>query len=144
MLSLLKDLRKAELAHSVSFHSCWMNHVCFAHISSNISRSCHFATISCVLEFQGVKLGSIDADTHALVSPELPPFRRMSAGHSQCVLKVQNLCRSVSDSDGGERQILTALSFAVTTSDILFVRGPSGVGKTLLLRSLALLDPVQV
>lgn len=67
----------------------------------------------------------------------------MHSSEYQCVLKVDNLCRKVRDSEGSERQILAAVSFTVTTGDILFVRGPSGVGKTLLLRSLALLDPVQ-
>ncbi len=55
------------------------------------------------------------------------------------VLEVHNLKRAV-----GDRVILTNLSFTVNRGDILFVRGPSGVGKSLLLRALAYLDPIQV
>lgn len=60
------------------------------------------------------------------------------------ILQVQNLSRSVVDTQGHSLQVISSLSFAVSTGQILFVRGPSGVGKSLLLRSLALLDPVQV
>mmetsp|Transcript_2537 Transcript_2537/g.7620 ORF Transcript_2537/g.7620 Transcript_2537/m.7620 type:complete len:230 (-) Transcript_2537:2825-3514(-) len=59
------------------------------------------------------------------------------------ILQVQNLSRSVVDTQGHSLQVISSLSFAVSTGQILFVRGPSGVGKSLLLRSLALLDPVQ-
>lgn len=55
------------------------------------------------------------------------------------MLRVANLQREVN-----ERIILTNISFTVNKGDILFVRGPSGVGKSLLLRSLAYLDPAQV
>ena len=54
-------------------------------------------------------------------------------------LQVENLQRSV-----GERVIITKLSFGVQEGEVLFVRGPSGVGKSLLLRALACLDPLQV
>ena len=40
--------------------------------------------------------------------------------------------------------IITNLSFRVLQGETLFVRGASGVGKSLLLRCLALLDPLQV
>jgi ABC-type iron transport system FetAB ATPase subunit len=40
----------------------------------------------------------------------------------------------------GGRLIHTGISFTVRTGEILFIRGPSGVGKTLLLRELAYLD----
>ena len=59
-------------------------------------------------------------------------------------LHVQNLSRSVVDGQGHSLQVIASLSFVVAAGQILFVRGPSGVGKTLLLRSVALLDPVQV
>ncbi len=59
-------------------------------------------------------------------------------------LHVQNLSRSVVDGQGHSLQVIASLSFVVAAGQTLFVRGPSGVGKTLLLRSLALLDPVQV
>lgn len=39
--------------------------------------------------------------------------------------------------------ILADISFDLRTREVLFVRGPSGVGKTLLLRTIACLDPVQ-
>ena len=55
------------------------------------------------------------------------------------VLEVRDLKRSV-----GEQVIITHLSFTVHEADVLFIRGPSGVGKTLLLRALAYLDPFQV
>jgi ABC-type sugar transport system ATPase subunit len=40
--------------------------------------------------------------------------------------------------------VLSDVNFAVSQKEIMFVRGPSGVGKSLLLRSLAGLDPTQV
>jgi len=66
--------------------------------------------------------------------PELgsPPPER-------CTLTVKQLKRVVND-----RPILQDISFAITTGEVLFVRGPSGVGKSLLLRCLAHLDPIQV
>jgi ABC-type iron transport system FetAB ATPase subunit len=54
-------------------------------------------------------------------------------------LDVQGLRRVV-----GNRAILTNLSFSLKKGETLFVRGPSGVGKSLLLRCLAFLDPIQV
>lgn len=41
------------------------------------------------------------------------------------------------------RVILSDINFDLHTKEILFVSGPSGVGKTLLLRALAYLDPIQ-
>ena len=61
--------------------------------------------------------------------------RAMSGGP---VLEVRGLRRAI-----GDRTILTDISFAVRPGDVLFVRGPSGVGKSLLLRALAYLDPLQ-
>jgi ABC-type iron transport system FetAB ATPase subunit len=58
---------------------------------------------------------------------------------SSKVLEVRDLKRIVSD-----RTIITNLSFSVRAGEILFVRGASGVGKSLLLRALAYLDPIQV
>ena len=55
------------------------------------------------------------------------------------MLQVRDLQREVN-----ERIILTNINFTLKTGDILFVRGPSGVGKSLLLRALAYLDPIQV
>ena len=58
---------------------------------------------------------------------------------SSSVLEVRNLKRVV---DG--RVIITNLSFSVhSPGDVLFVRGANGVGKSLLLRVLACLDPLQ-
>ena len=55
------------------------------------------------------------------------------------VLEVRDLRREVQG-----RVIITNLSFRVLQGETLFVRGASGVGKSLLLRCLALLDPLQV
>lgn len=49
-------------------------------------------------------------------------------------LRVQGLCRSV-----GGRPVHQGLSFSVASGETLFVVGPSGVGKSLLLRELAYL-----
>ena len=57
----------------------------------------------------------------------------------EAVLEVRKLKRAI-----GDRVIIANLSFTVRRGDILFVRGPSGVGKSLLLRALAYLDPIQV
>lgn len=58
---------------------------------------------------------------------------------SSSVLEVRNLKRVV---DG--RVIITNLNFSVRSpGDVLFIRGASGVGKSLLLRVLACLDPFQ-
>mmetsp|Transcript_7410 Transcript_7410/g.20931 ORF Transcript_7410/g.20931 Transcript_7410/m.20931 type:complete len:222 (-) Transcript_7410:104-769(-) len=39
--------------------------------------------------------------------------------------------------------VLSDVSFSLAQKEVLFVRGPSGVGKSLLLRALAGLDPIQ-
>lgn len=52
-------------------------------------------------------------------------------------LVVSNLRRSV-----GGRLLHSGISLTVRSGDILFITGPSGVGKSLLLRSLAYLDPL--
>ena len=58
---------------------------------------------------------------------------------STSVLEVRNLKRVV---DG--RVIITNLTFSVRSpGEVLFIRGASGVGKSLLLRILACLDPLQ-
>ncbi|CAD7695221.1 unnamed protein product [Ostreobium quekettii] len=53
-------------------------------------------------------------------------------------LQVRGL-RRVIDS----RVILADITFDLAPGDILFLRGPSGVGKSLLLRAVAALDPIQ-
>ncbi|KAK9818197.1 hypothetical protein WJX72_008661 [[Myrmecia] bisecta] len=57
---------------------------------------------------------------------------------SDAVFEVQKLKRVVAG-----RVIIANLSFTVRRGEVLFVCGPSGVGKSLLLRCLAYLDPVQ-
>lgn len=55
------------------------------------------------------------------------------------LLEVNGIKRSF-----GDRAIIHGVSFSVYPGDRLFVRGASGVGKSLLLRALAYLDPIQV
>jgi ABC-type transporter Mla maintaining outer membrane lipid asymmetry ATPase subunit MlaF len=55
------------------------------------------------------------------------------------LLEVRGLKRIVSDSI-----VLTDINLSVKRGEVLFVRGPSGVGKSLLLRAIALLDEAQV
>lgn len=55
------------------------------------------------------------------------------------MLRIHGLKREVNG-----RAILTEINFSVKPGETLFVRGPSGVGKSLLLRSVAYLDPIQV
>jgi ABC-type iron transport system FetAB ATPase subunit len=53
-------------------------------------------------------------------------------------LIIKNLTKTI-----GEKILWSNISFSVRRGETLFIRGPSGVGKTLLLRSLACLDPLQ-
>lgn len=66
-----------------------------------------------------------------MLSPRTP---RVDHEH---VLVVKNLARKV-----GDKVLYSGISFTVKQGETLFIRGPSGVGKTLLLRSLACLDPL--
>ncbi|KAL4457598.1 hypothetical protein ABPG75_012463 [Micractinium tetrahymenae] len=61
---------------------------------------------------------------------------RADAEPSFAQLRVQGLCRSA-----GGRPIHDGLSLSISSGETLFVVGPSGVGKSLLLRELAYLDP---
>lgn len=55
------------------------------------------------------------------------------------LLCVQHLQRSVNSGD-----LWSDISIDVYPGEIWFVRGPSGVGKTLFLRAVACLDPLEV
>ncbi len=55
------------------------------------------------------------------------------------VLEVRDVKRAF-----GERTIIHNISFTVRSGETLFIKGASGVGKSLLLRALAYLDPLQV
>jgi ABC-type transport system involved in cytochrome c biogenesis ATPase subunit len=44
----------------------------------------------------------------------------------------------------GERTVLSGVSFSLNENEVLLVRGPSGVGKSMLLRAIAGLDSIQV
>lgn len=79
--------------------------------------------------------------SHACMRPWLPNLPKFAFDCFPTVqmLKVQDLQREVN-----ERIILTNITFSISSGEILFVRGPSGVGKSLLLRAIAYLDPVQV
>uniref|UniRef100_A0A7S0UW87 ABC transporter domain-containing protein n=1 Tax=Polytomella parva TaxID=51329 RepID=A0A7S0UW87_9CHLO len=55
------------------------------------------------------------------------------------LLSVRNLTRSV----GEDKVILSNVSFELNQGEVMFLRGPSGVGKSLLLRSVACLDKFQ-
>ena len=45
---------------------------------------------------------------------------------------------------GGDEPIVSCLSFALRANEIAFVRGPSGIGKSRLLRAIAELEPSHV
>lgn len=64
----------------------------------------------------------------------------------EVLLSVHSLSRTVDNqqSSGQKTTVWRGISFDVCRGDIMFLRGPSGVGKTLLLRTLACLDPVEV
>lgn len=61
--------------------------------------------------------------------------------HGEVLLSAINLSRAVNTK---QNVLWRGISFDVCRGDIMFVRGPSGVGKTLLLRTLACLDPGEV
>lgn len=67
---------------------------------------------------------------NSLMSPQPEP--------SFAQLTVQGLQRSVG-SGSDSRVIIQSLSFTVTSGETVFITGPSGVGKSLLLRTLAYL-----
>ncbi|KAI8467845.1 MAG: ciliary BBSome complex subunit 2 [Monoraphidium minutum] len=56
------------------------------------------------------------------------------------LLEGKNLMRAL---PGKAAPVFSGISFSVSPGDVLFIRGPSGAGKTLLLRAVALLDPLQ-
>ena len=72
------------------------------------------------------------ANSPRMLSPRTP---RESQSHC---LVVKNLTRKV-----GDKILYSNISFTLSQGETLFIRGPSGVGKTLLLRSLACLDPIE-
>lgn len=57
----------------------------------------------------------------------------------QVLLSVRNLSRTVD-----KQPLWRGISFDICRGDVWFLRGPSGVGKTLLLRALSCLDSVEV
>jgi len=54
------------------------------------------------------------------------------------LLEARDLNRTL---EGKPTPVFSGVSFSVQPGDVLFLRGPSGAGKTLLLRTVALLDP---
>ncbi len=63
----------------------------------------------------------------------------VSLAYKKMTLEIRGLKR-----DLGDKVVLTDINLTVNKGDIVFVRGPSGVGKSLLLRAIACLDCVQV
>jgi ABC-type iron transport system FetAB ATPase subunit len=69
--------------------------------------------------------------------PALSPVLDLEAITEGPRIAVENVYRSI-----GGRTIISDISFSLHRGEILFIRGPSGVGKTLLLRCLSALDPL--
>lgn len=70
-----------------------------------------------------------------MLSPRTPRSTSIEDEHT---LSVKNFTRSI-----GDKVLWSNVSFSLKRGETLFIRGPSGVGKTLLLRAVACLDPVQ-
>ena len=64
----------------------------------------------------------------------------MPSARDRPLLEVEGLSRVV----GGSNVVWNGLSFSLADSELLILRGPSGAGKTLLLRVLAALDTPEV
>lgn len=68
------------------------------------------------------------------------------------LLSVKGLCKTLQPQQQTQQPkqqqqnvvLWRGIDFQVHRGEVVFVRGPSGVGKTLLLRTLACLDPVEV
>jgi ABC-type iron transport system FetAB ATPase subunit len=69
-------------------------------------------------------------------SPPQTPGNQASPPPAELVIR--NLTRTI-----GDKILWSNISFSVRRGETIFIRGPSGVGKTLLLRALACLDPIQ-
>jgi NitT/TauT family transport system ATP-binding protein len=64
-----------------------------------------------------------------------------TADAQESLISVESLCKSYANSSGARTQILDGLSFSAKPGEFLTVVGPSGTGKTTLLRCLAGLTP---
>lgn len=70
----------------------------------------------------------------------LSPRTPQSADPNAPLLSVRKLQRVL----GADNVIWDDINFDLSPGEVLFIRGPSGVGKTLLLRAIAQLDPYEV
>jgi ABC-type iron transport system FetAB ATPase subunit len=67
----------------------------------------------------------------------LSPREHKNHATQQAQLEVNRISKAI-----GDKTLWTDISFSLLQGETLFIRGPSGVGKTLLLRAVACLDPV--
>ncbi len=79
-------------------------------------------------------------------------FSRQKHLHRQRLIKSQGQCMAMAPAlvvseltrEIENKPVIRDISFAVSKGEVLFIRGPSGVGKSILLRAIAALDPIQV
>ncbi|KAL4857919.1 ATP-binding cassette sub-family G member 2 [Chlorella vulgaris] len=99
-----------------------------------------FDGVETVIRLKPHKISSETSLTTAVHASTALATRSMSPPPSSeptfAQLSLRRLQRSV-----GERVIISNLSFSLSSGETLFITGPSGVGKSLLLRTLAYLDP---
>lgn len=117
----------------------WMVYVNVQLSMGSTARKLQLCATCVILHKNAENLNSHRSSSGSTLSPGsyLYPLPRHVAMTSTLV--VSELTREIDN-----KPIFASVSFSLDQGDILFVRGPSGVGKSVLLRSLAALDPIQV